>query len=503
MTTSTQASGLSAKLMTPEEAAALIRDGEVVATSGFTPSGYPKAIPVALAERGKALHDAGQPFGITLYTGASVGDELEGSLIREKIIKKRLPYQSHAGMRSAINDGSVEFTDMHLSHVAPAVRSGALPKPTTAIVEAVDVQPNGRVYLTASGGASATYMLTADRILIEKNSYYGEGLKGYHDIYIPGNPPRRQPIPIYSAGDRIGTPYVEVPPEKIVGIVETNLQDNMGDFAECDETSVAIAHHIVEFLKHEKKKGRLPDDLPYQSGVGNVANAVLAVMATDASMPPISLYTEVVQDSIFQLLENDKLQVASTCSLTFSKAGQEKFKSSLDEFRSKFVIRQQEISNNPEVVRRLALISMNTALEVDMFGNVNSTHVLGSKLMNGIGGSGDFIRNCYLPIFMTPSVAKGGKISAIVPMVTHVDHSEHSTQIFVTEQGVADLRGLDPTARARAMIKHCAHPMYKDVLTEILEYGLKHAPGKHTPLVLSRAFEMHQRMIDTGSMLPA
>jgi len=497
MVSPTLTHSLASKLMEPEEAAALIENGEVLGTSGFTSAGDVKVIPKALAQRARLLHEAGEPFSITLYTGASVGDQCEGELVRANAITKRLPYQSNPEMRNQINQGHVEFIDFHLSHLAPMVRSGSVAKPTTAIIEAVDVTPDGRVYLSASGGASATYMMMADRILIEKNSYYGEDLKGYHDVYIPT---RSQPIPIYTAGDRVGTPYVQVPPEKIVGIVETNLPDAISGFTPPDDVSIAIANHILEFLSHERKKGRLPEGLPFQSGVGNVANAVLASMASDDNMPPISLYTEVIQDSVFALLEKDKLQMASTCALTFSLPGQAKFKTMLNDCRRQFLIRQQDVSNNPEVVRRLGLISMNTAMEVDIFGNVNSTHVCGSKLMNGIGGSGDFTRNCFLTFFMTPSIQKGGSISAIVPMVSHVDHNEHSTEVFVTEQGVADLRGLNPTARARAIIKHCAHPAYKEMLTEILEFGIKHAPGKHTPLVLGRAFEMHQRFLDTGSM---
>lgn len=101
---------------------------------------------------------------------------------------------------------------------------------------------------------------------------------------------------------------------------------------------------------------------------------------------------------------------------------------------------------------------MNTALEADIFGNVNSTHVTGTKMMNGIGGSGDFTRNAYLSIFTCPSTAKGGKISAIVPMVSHLDHSEHSVQVLITEQGVADLRGKSPIQRAHAINRKLRSP---------------------------------------------
>jgi acetyl-CoA hydrolase/succinyl-CoA:acetate CoA-transferase len=226
-------------------------------------------------------------------------------------------------------------------------------------------------------------------------------------------------------------------------------------------------------------------------------------MAADPNQAPLSLYTEVIQDSVFEIIANDKLIVASGASLTFSVAGQEKFKQNMDAWRNKFIIRQQEISNNPEVVRRLGTISMNTAIEVDMFGNVNSTHIMGTEMMNGLGGSGDFTRNAFLPIFMTSSTAKGGSISCIVPMVSHVDHHEHSTQIFVSERGLADLRGLAPVPRARSIIANCAHPDYQPLLTEYLEYGLKNAKGKHTPHTLSRAFEFHTRFLETGTMKPA
>ncbi len=127
--------------------------------------------------------------------------------------------------------------------------------------------------------------------------------------------------------------------------------------------------------------------------------------------------------------------------------------------------RPAEISNNPEVIRRLGVIAMNTALEADIFGNINSTHVVGTKMMNGIGGSGDFTRNGYLS--SSPALRhKGGVISNIVPMVSHVDHSEHSVDIIVTEQGIADLRGKDPVQRAYEIINNCAHPAYRPLLLD-------------------------------------
>lgn len=488
------------KKMTAEEAAECIQNGDVVGASGFTPAGYPKAIPVALAKRARALHEKGEEFRISLYTGASTGDQLDGELARAHAVKKRLPYQSNKDMRNAINSGEVEFVDFHLSHVAQYLRYGFIDKCTVAIVEAVEVTDDGRIYLTTSGGMSATFLNNADKIFVELNSHFNIGLKGFHDVYLPKSPPYRAPIPVYGPGDRVGTPYVKVDPSKIVGIVPTHEPDVNAGFREPDEASRLMAGHVIDFLKAEEKAGRMPRHLPYQSGVGNVANAVLAGFAAHPDIEPVALYTEVMQDSVFQLIEADRLSMASTCSLTLSEEGQKKFNAHIDELKSKIVIRQQEMSNNPEIIRRLGVVSMNTALEMDLFGHVNSTHVVGSKMMNGIGGSGDFCRNAYISIFMTPSIAKNGDISAIVPMVSHVDHNEHSVQVVVTEQGLADLRGLSPVAKARRIIEKCVHPDYKGLLNDYLTMGLEKAPSKHTPHVLAHAFDFHQRLIETGSM---
>ena len=104
-------------------------------------------------------------------------------------------------------------------------------------------------------------------------------------------------------------------------------------------------------------------------------------------------------------------------------------------YRERIVLRPQEISNNPEIIRRLGVMAMNAMIEADMYGNVNSTHVMGSRIQNGIGGSGDFARNGYMSIFMAPSIAQKGTISTIVPMVSHVDHTEHDVQVIVTSRG--------------------------------------------------------------------
>ena len=491
---------VSRRRMDAAEAAELIEHGEVIGASGFTPAGYPKDIPVALAAKARRIHAEGREFSITLYTGASTGDELDGELARAGAINRRMPYQSNKDLRNAINDGSVHFVDMHLSHMPQMLRYGFLPKVTTAIIEACDVTDDGKVFLTMSNGNSPTFLTTADRILIEYNQSCPAALKEMHDCYIPEAPPTRDTIPVYRPGIRVGTPYVQVDPAKIVGIVWTDKRDAGETLRDPGEVETRIAENVVDFLLTEQKKGHVPLNLPYQSGVGNVANAVLSCFATLPGLGRISMYTEVIQDSIFQLMDADRLDVASSCSLTLSAEGNDRFARDADLMKRKIVLRPQEISNNPGVVRRLGVIAMNTALEFDIFGNVNSTNVMGARMMNGIGGSADFSRNAFISVFMAPSIAKGGAISSVVPMVSHVDSNEHSVQVVITEQGVADLRGKSPIERARLIIQNCAHPDYRPLLQDYFDHGLKHAPAKHMHHTLDRAFSFHTRFLDTGTM---
>ncbi|MDR2057623.1 MAG: succinate CoA transferase [Dysgonamonadaceae bacterium] len=485
------------KKMSAEELAALVNNDDVLGFSGFTAAGCPKAITIALAERAEKEHAKGNPFKVGMFTGASTGDSIDGVLARAHAIKFRSPYQSNQDLRNALNSHDASYFDLHLSELQQYLRYGFLPRPRIAILEACDVTDDGKVYLTSAVGISPTIARLADMIFIELNHYHPKTLAGMHDIYEPADPPFRREIPLYSPKERIGVPYIQVDPAKIVGIVETNLPNEVGAFTPADDLTNQIGENVANFLSSEIKAGRIPASfLPVQSGVGNVANAVLGAMGSNKDIPTFCIYTEVIQDSVIDLMQAGRVSFASGCSLTLSTPALENVYDNLDFFKQKMVLRPQEISNNPEIVRRLGLISINTALEADIFGNINSTHIVGTKMMNGIGGSGDFCRNAYLSIFTAPSTAKNGKISSIVPMVSHLDHSEHSVKILVTEQGVADLRGLSPIQRAETIIANCVAPEYKDILRKYLQLGQK----GHTPQHIAAALSFHNTFNKTGDM---
>lgn len=480
---------LRGKIMSAEAAAALIPSGVNVGMSGFTGAGYPKAVPSALAKRIMDANLHGQKFKIGVWTGASTAPELDGALAMVDGIEMRLPYQSDPTCRKRINAGEMEYIDIHLSHVAQFVWGGFLGKLDVAVVEVAGILEDGRLIPSSSVGNNKTWLDQADKVILEVNHWQNPALEGMHDIYYgTALPPHRKPIPICAVQDRIGEPYFKIDPNKVIAVVETDQADRNSPFSPPDENSRLIAGHILEFLQHEVKKGRLPANLlPLQSGVGNVANAVMAGLQ-DGPFENLTAYTEVLQDGMLELIKSGKLTCASATSFSLSPNALTELNADLPRFKDSIILRPQEISNHPEVIRRLGVIAMNGLIEADIFGNVNSTHIMGTSIMNGIGGSGDFARNAFISIFMTPSSAKGGSISCIVPMVSHVDHTEHDVQIIVTEQGLADLRGLAPKQRAKVMIEKCAHPNFRPALREYYDRALRYSPGRHTPHMLDEAF---------------
>ncbi len=488
---------MSLKFITAEEAAAFVNNDDNVGFSGFTPAGCPKSVPEAIAKRAAEEHAKGNPFQIGMFTGASTGDRLDGELARANAIKFRTPYQSNKDLRSALNAHKAQYYDMHLSELAQSLRYGFLGKINVAVIEAADVTEDGEIVPTCGVGITPTICRLADKIIVELNHKHPKAIRGMHDIYEPLDPPYRREIPVYSPSDRIGLPYVKVDPSKIVGVVETENANEGGAFAPLDDVTKAIGNNVAMFLAGELKAGRIPEGfLPMQSGVGNVANAVLAAIGENKEIPAFNVYTEVIQDAVISLMKEGRVKFASGCSLSVSNDVIREIYANLDFFKDKILLRPQEISNNPEVARRLGLITINTALEADIFGNINSTHVSGTKMMNGIGGSGDFTRSAYLSIFTTPSTAKDGKISAFVPMVSHVDHNEHSVKVIITEYGVADLRGKSPVQRAEAIINNCVHPEYRPLLTEYMNMGIK----GHTPQNLKCSFAFHEELAASGDM---
>ena len=483
--------------MTAAEAAAMIKNGDNIGLSGFTPAGVAKAVTKELAKKAVAEHEAGRPFQVGIFTGASTGQSTDGDLANAQAIKYRAPYTTNPDFRKHVNAGEIPYNDIHLSQMAQELRSGFMGEVDWAIIEVCEITEDGKAYLTAAGGISPTVARMAKHVIIELNSFHSKAAMHLHDVYEPLDPPYREAIPIIHVNDHIGKPYVQVDPKKIVCVVECNIPDEARSFTAPDPVTDTIGENVARFLVSDMKRGIIPSTfLPLQSGVGSTANAILGALGNDPSVPKFNIYTEVFQDALVGLMKKDRVNYASACSLTVTNECLKEIYDNIDYFKNHLVLRQSEISNSPEVIRRLGVIAINTAIEVDIYGNANSTQISGTRMMNGIGGSGDFERNAYISIFTCSSVAKGGLISAVVPFVSHQDHSEHDVNIIVTEQGVADLRGKSPMQRAECIIENCAHPDYKQLLWDYL----KIAKGGQTHHYLPAAFAFHDTLARKGDM---
>lgn len=488
--------------LTASQAASFVTDGDTIGLSGFTPAGTPKIITAEIAKIAEAEHAQGKPFKINILTGASTGQSCDGVLSNASAIRFRAPYTTNKDFRAHVNNNEISYSDLNLSNMATQIRQGYLGKVDWAIIEACEVVTKGskaHIYLTAAGGISPTICRLAKKgIIIELNAFHSKTCMGIHDVYEIESHPYRKPVMITKTTDRIGKPYVEVDADRIVGIVECNIPDEARAFKDADELTTKIGHNVADFLLANMKNGTIPPTfLNLQSGVGSGANAVLGALGQCSDIPNFNIFTEVLQDAPVELMREGRVLSASTCSLTVTNECLQGIYADMNFFKDKLVLRPTEISNCPEVIARLGVCSLNTAIEVDIYGHVNSTKICGTKIMNGIGGSADFTNNAYMSIFTCGSTTKKGAVSSIVPFCSHIDHTSHFIDAVITEYGVADLRGKCAMEKAVEIV-NVAHPDYRPLLGEYLKIAER--GGGHTHHCISAAFAMHDTYLRKGDM---
>ena len=482
------------KIMSAAQAADFIKDGMVVGMSGFTRAGDPKEIPfefAKLAEGGKRK--------IYLMTGASLGADVDGAMARAGAISKRTPFMSDTDMRKAINKGDVPYFDLNLGDLAYQIRNKQLPDPDIAVVECLSITEDGMVVPTTSVGSTDCFLEKAKQILLEVNLAMPDGMEGNHDIYVPRRRlmPEAAVIPITEVYGKAGTIGCPIDPSKVVGIVITNKMDSASENKLADPAQDAMGANLREFFLGEIKSGRMtPALFPLQAGVGSVANAGLWGLL-EGPFQGLTMWSEVLQDSTWDLIDSGRMTFATGTAITVSPSKTEEVYGNWDRYQNKVCLRPIYITNSAEIIKRINLIAVNTAMDVDIYGNVNSTNIAGSNMQNGIGGSGDFAVNAHTTIFMTRSSSPNGKLSRVLPMVPHVDHNEHNVDIIITENGIADLRGKSPRERAVEIIK-ISDPDYKPMLEEYFRKACER--GGHTPHVLENAFDFFENLRTKGSM---
>lgn len=449
-------------------------------------------------------------MAFNLFVGASVGVETEDVWASLDMINERWPFINGKNIAKKINSGLIDMGDTHLSHFAQGLEFGFYCRDgiDIGIIEATEITEDGGIILSGGVGAAYEIIEKSKKLIIEVNTSI-PSYKGFHDLVPNLKPPKRKPYLISRVDDRIGVEEMKnYDKEKVIAIVESKLPDNGPSMAKSNDVSKRISEHLMEFFEFEVKRGTLPKNLlPIQSGVGNVPNAVLNGFK-NSKFDNIVGWTEVLQDGMLDLLECGKMKSATTTGISLSKEGFQKLYSNFDFYKDKIILRPQEITNSAEIIDRLGVISMNACLEADIYGHVNSTLIDGSKMVHGIGGSGDFFRNAYISIAHFPSsrASKNGDpngISCIIPKVSHCDHTEHDISVVVTEQGLADLRQLAPRKRARLIIEKCVHPEFKPMLLDYYNFAEKKCiqEGKgHEPQILKAVYQMYTNHDEKGTM---
>ena len=463
-----------------------------VAMSGYAMAGYPKAIPEVLVQR----RQSGEDLSIGLITGANV-PWLDETLGADNTISRRAPMVASRTLATQANDGSLSYVEQQMSRMPRLLRSGSFGAIDVAVVEALGFGEGGDLIPSSSIGMTHHLMDAAKEIIVEINTAQPEVLKALHDIYVPAAAPDTQPIPLVRTNQRIGRSGIPVDPNKIRYIVETDIPERMGSQPSGTAETENIADHLFNFLERETGRagGHLP---PIQTGFGSLADSI-ADGFRQSGFRNLQFFCGGITEPVLELLASGKATALSTGGLGISERVEQILNDTPD-LSDHLVIRNGDITNSAEVIGRLGLVALNTGIEIDIYGNVNSSHVAGSRVVNGIGGGATFAQNAGLSVILIPSTAKGGAISNIVPMVSHQDIGEHDVDIVVTEHGIADLRGLDEGERADAIVTHCASEAYRGQLKAYLQ-AARNQCGGHHPQLPEAAFGWYRRLKEEGTML--
>jgi len=481
------------KVMDAEDAVKkFVAGSKAIAISGMTGTGYPKVVPRAMSEY---VERTGEKFDVVVYGAGTVGVDLEEYLSRIGI-RRRFPIGASAEVtRKLVNSREFEAYDMWLTEYSRWLRDDVLTRRFSgidiAIVEATGVTEEGLV-LGTSVDASPVFIEKARGVIVEL-SLVKPYMLGLHDIYVPKI---NEVIPVRSVLDRIGDRVVKIPKSKVMAVVPSTIDDQRGAYSPGGDIDRRVVENIVDFLSKEASEdpNLRTDYVTLQPAAGPIAS-LLADRIHEIGFS-LSIWGEIASVRWLKTLSGNVKAISGSAIYTLpgDERLREEFYENIDEFKDRVVLRPQAISNSPEIISRFYHINVQQAIEVDVYGQVNITYI-GDRFIVGVGGSGDHAKASYITIVALPSITGSG-LPRVVPLVYHVDLVDHDVDIIVTDQGWADLRGLSPLEKARAIIEECAHPSYKDMLWDYLETVVKKTG--HRPVDLRKAVEFREKLFTSG-----
>jgi succinyl-CoA:acetate CoA-transferase len=493
MLTRIEDAALRERIVDAGTAASFLCDGMTLGIGGTAACGYPKSVANALTERVRQ----GDKLALTVMAGANLGPEIDLAWTESKILKRRLPLQMTPACARQINSGEIAYPEMPLCRFPSLLNQGVLGDIDVAIVEALRIKKGGEIVLTNAVGAAPALLKRARHIIVEINTAQSDVFEGTHDIYLPEYR-TGMAIPITDPAQRIGSSTITVDIEKIKYIVWSDIADVEISYAPPDSNSIVISENLLNFLELELSRQKISRLPPVQTGIGNMANHAARTLGM-SNFKDIDFFCGVLQEANIELMASGKARALSTSAVVVNRRVRELLEADPKRTREHLVLRPMEVTNCPIPVSQMQIVALNSAIEIDIYGNLNLSHLMGNRVVNGIGGADAFAQNAFLSIVLASSAVKNDDISTFVPKVTHQDISAHNIDVIITEQGVADLRGKTPTERAQSIINNCASPIYKEALGDYFKRSVERSAG-HQPVLLDECFSWHLRYQETGSM---
>lgn len=419
---------------------------------------------------------------LTLFTGGGGTEGFEKAISSLNIVR-RYYYLSGESFRKKVNSGSVKLFDYWVSEYSRNLREGYFSRYgpiDLAVIEISEIDADGHIIPSLSVDSSTALIQASKKVVLEINTRK-PALRGLHDIY---SPRINTIIPIVKVMDRIGKEWIDIPHSKISGIVFSDENEEpSGSYDSTDSTYLLVGKNVADFLRDNVYQNAKFKNRPLQLGAGSIANAIL----TSLNLSKLSIWSEIIPSGWISKIGQEVAEISA--SAIYSMTGDnQKLSTVYEEILSnkdKIVLRPNEVTNSVEVISRLGVVVVQPAIEIDIYGSVNVSHIRGN-LRNGVGGSGDFTRAGSLTIIALPSTASKGMYSRVVPMLTNVDIPKQDVDVVITDQGVADLRGLSPRERAIEIISKCSHPSYTDYLGKYLKKAV--ANGGNVPIDTKSAF---------------
>ena len=438
------------KITSPDDALKrVLKHAKTIAFGGMGGQSVPKIIPDLIGENGYSFTD------LTLYTGGGTTKSFERKISKAGITR-RFYYLSDKESRSAVNTGKIMMMDYNVSKYGKLLNSQPATKIDVAVFEATSIEKHG-VVLSLSVDSTPSLVDASKKVIIELNMKK-PNLNGLHDVYMAKN---GEIIPLTKTSQRIGSRYLKIAPKKIGAIIYSNEdEENASSYGSAPLEISEISNNVWSVLRNYIK---FRNSMPLQVGAGSVASSLV----DNSPYDKLKIWCEIAPTKWAEYL--DSKIAAISASALYNIPGDEnytrKFLDYYSEFIGKIVLRPNNITNSPELIARLGVIVIQQAVEIDIFGAVNVSHIKGD-IYNGVGGSIDFCSNGKYIVIVLPSTANNGKKSRIVPMSNCIDVPRYMVDFVVTEIGIADLRWKDPRERAISIINNCAHPKFRDLLLQ-------------------------------------